>query len=271
MDTSKARTSRSEYRWADNQNDRLPELASDLFRHRAVVIAAGGPAAAQVAKAATSTIPIVFVVGADPVRLGLVDSLKQPSGNITGVSFLINVLAPKQLEVLHEIVPKAKSIGVLVNPDNPYTGTDTNEVQRAADLLGLEVVLLNARTETDLDAAFAELTSKRVGGLVVVSDALMFDRRSQIAALASRHAMPTIYPLRDFVAAGGLISYGSSITDAFRLQGVFVGQILKGAKPTELPVQQSTKVELVINLKAAEILGLTVPLSLIGRADEVIE
>jgi putative ABC transport system substrate-binding protein len=179
------------------------------------------------------------------------------------VCFLINVLAPKQLEVLHEIVPKAKSIGVLVNPDNPYAGTDTNEVQRAADLLGLEVVLLNARTETDLDAAFAEL--------VVVSDALMFDRRSQIAALASRHAMPTIYPLRDFVAAGGLISYGSSITDAFRLQGVFVGQILKGAKPTELPVQQSTKVELVINLKAAEILGLTVPLSLIGRADEVIE
>jgi putative ABC transport system substrate-binding protein len=260
-----------EYRWADNQNDRLPALVSDLITRQVAVIAAGGPAAAQAAKVATSTIPVVFAIGADPIRLGLVTSLNRPSANVTGVSFLINVLAPKQLEILHQLVPNAKSIGVLVNPENPYVGVDTNDIQEAARSLDLEVILINARNEADIEAAFAMLASKGAGGLVVVSDATMFDHRALIATLAARRAVPTIYPLRDFVTAGGMVSYGSSVTDAFRLQGVFVGQILKGAKPADLPIQQSTKIELVINLKAAAALGLTIPLPLLGRADEVIE
>jgi putative tryptophan/tyrosine transport system substrate-binding protein len=260
-----------EYRWAEGQYDQLPALASDLVRRQVAAIAAGGPPAARAAKAATTTIPIVFLVGGDPVKSGLVASLSRPGGNVTGVALLINELAPKQLEVLRELIPKATSIGALVNPDNPATETDMKELQGAARAMGLELFILDAKAESDIDAAFATLVQKQAGGLVVVSDPYMFDRRAYIAALATRHALPTIYPLRDFAAAGGLMSYGSSLTDAYRLQGVFVGQILKGATPADLPAQESTKVELVINLKTAKALGLTVPLTLLGRADEVIE
>jgi putative tryptophan/tyrosine transport system substrate-binding protein len=260
-----------EYHWAENRNDRLPDLISDLVRRRVAVIAAGGPAAAQAAKAATSTIPVVFVVGHDPVRSGLVASLNRPGGNVTGISFLINVLTPKQLEVLRELVPEAKSIGVLLNPDNPFRATDTHDLREAARSLGIDLVEFSARTESGIDAAFGTLASRQPCGLVVVSDTYVFDRRTLIAELAARYRIPTIYPLREFAAAGGLVSYGSSITDAYRLQGALVGQVLKGAKPPDLPVQQSVGVELVINLKTAKALGISVPLPLIGRADEVIE
>ena len=260
-----------EYRWAENRNERLPELAADLIRRRVSVIAAGGPAAAQAAKAATSAIPIAFVVGADPVRLGLVTSLNRPGANLTGVSFLINDLAPKQLEILRELVPKAKSIRVLVNPGNPATASDAKELQAAARTLGLALIVAEVGGEHDLAPAFRQLASQRVDGLVVVSDPLMFDRRAKIAALVAEHALPTIYPVRDFPAAGGLVSYGSSLTEAFRQQGIFTGQILKGATPAELPVQQSTKVDLVLNLKTAKALGLEVPMSILMRVDDVIE
>jgi putative ABC transport system substrate-binding protein len=261
-----------EYRWAENQIDRLPALAADLVRRNVAVIAAAGPAAAQAAKAATTTIPIVFLVGADPVKSGLVASLNRPAGNLTGVVFLINVLAPKQLEVLHELVPKAVAAGMLVNPDNPYAEDDTREVQEAAArLLGHQLLVLNARTETDIDVAFATLVQRQAGGLVVISDPLYFDRGVQILALAARHAVPTIYPLRELAVAGGLVSYGTNFADAYHQVGVYTGRILKGEKLANLPVQLSTKVELTINLKTANALGLTVPLTLLGRADEVIE
>jgi putative tryptophan/tyrosine transport system substrate-binding protein len=260
-----------EYRWAENHNDRLPTLATDLVRAGVSVIAAGGPVAVQAAKAATSTIPVVFAIGADPVGLGFVASLNRPGGNLTGVSFLINDLAPKQLQLLRELIPTAKSVGALVNPDNPATRIDVDRLRDAAGALGIDLLVLEARTEEDLAAAFASLTQKRAHGLVVVSDALMFDRRTRIAALAAHHSLPTIYPLRDFVVAGGLVSYGSSVTEAFRQQGVFAGQILKGSAPAELPVQQSTKVDLVLNLQTAKTLGLEVPLSILIRLDDVIE
>jgi putative ABC transport system substrate-binding protein len=236
-----------------------------------VVIAALGPAAAQTAKAATMTTPVVFLVGADPVQSGLVASLNRPAGNLTGVGFLINVLAPKQLEVLHELIPKA-AVGMLVNPDNPNAEADTREVQEAASrLLGHQLLVLNARTETEIDVAFATLVQRQVGGLIVISDPLYVDRGVQIIALAARHAVPTIYSVRELVVAGGLMSYGTDIADAYHLVGAYTGQILKGEKLANLPVQLSTKVELIINLKTANALGLTVPLTLLGRADEVIE
>jgi len=260
-----------DYRWAENQNDLLPALAADLVRSHVSVIAAGGPAAAQAAKVATSTIPIAFVVCADPVRLGLVTSFNRPAGNLTGVSFLINELAPKQLEVLRELVPKSKSVGVLVNPDNPATEIDVTALQAAARTLGLKLLIVQARLETDLAPAFTDLATKQADGLVVVSDPLMFDRRARIAALVAERALPTVYPVRDFPLAGGLVSYGSSLAEAFRQQGIFVGQILKGATPSELPVQQSTKVELVLNLRTAKALGLEVPMSILMRVDDVIE
>jgi putative ABC transport system substrate-binding protein len=260
-----------EYRWAEGFYDRLPALASDLVRQQVAVIAAGSPPAARAAKAATTTIPIVFVTGADPVKSGLVDSLGRPGGNLTGVGLLINVLAPKQLEVLRELIPKATSIGALVNPDNPNTETDTKELQAAAHTLGLELFVLNAKTESDIDVAFTTLVQKQIGGLVVISDVYLLDRRAQIVALAARHAVPTMYHLREFTTAGGLMSYGSSLTDAYRQQGLFAAQILKGAMPADLPVHQSTKVELVINLRTVKTLGLEVPMSLLMRVDEVIE
>jgi putative ABC transport system substrate-binding protein len=259
-----------EYRWAENQIDRLP-VATDLVRQQVAVIAAAGPPAAHAAKAATPTIPIVFVVGADPVKSGLVASLNRPGGNLTGVGFLGNILVPKLLEVLHELVPKAMAVGMLVNPGSPNAETDIREIQAAARLLGHQVLVLDTRSETDIDAAFATLFQRQAGGLIVTSDPLFFDRHTQIIALAARHAVPTIYPVREMAVDGGLISYGTNLAHAYYEVGVYVALILKGARPADLPVQQEVKVELVLNLKTAKTLGLTFPITLLGRADEVIE
>jgi putative tryptophan/tyrosine transport system substrate-binding protein len=260
-----------EYRWAENQIDRLPALATDLVRQQVAVIAAAGPPAAHAAKAATTTIPVVFLVGADPVKSGLVASLNQPGGNLTGVGFLANALGPKLLEVLHELVPKAMAVGMLVNPGSPNADADTREIQAAARLLGHQVLVLNARSETDIDAAFATLVQHQAEGLIVIADPLFFDRHVQIVALAARHAVPTVYPVREMAVDGGLMSYGINLAHAYYQVGVYVALILKGAKPADLPVQQMVKVELVLNLKTAKTLGLTLPLTLLGRADEVIE
>ena len=260
-----------EYRWAENQIDRLPALATDLVRQQVAVIAAAGSPAAHAAKAATTTIPIVFLTGADPVKSGLVASFNRPVGNLTGVGFLINTLAAKHLEVLHELVPRAMAVGMLVNPGNPNAEADTREIQAAARLLGHQVLVLNARSETDIDAAFATLVQHEAGGLIVTGDALFFDRRVQIIALAARHAVPTIYPVREMAVAGGLMSYGTNLANAYHVFGVYVARILKGAKPADLPIEQTVKVELVLNLTTAKALGLTLPLPLLGRADEVIE
>jgi putative tryptophan/tyrosine transport system substrate-binding protein len=258
-------------RWAENQNERLPALMADLVRRNPAVIAACGPAAAQAAKAGTTTIPVAFVVGADPVRLGLVASLNRPGGNLTGVSILINDLAPKHVELLHELVPKAQSMGVLVNPDSPSTENDTNETLKALRMLGLLPHVFKVRTESEIRAAFMNLSRDKVGGLIVVSDVSMFDRRAEIAALAAQHAIPTIYPLRDFATTGGLISYGSDLAEAYRQQGIFAGQLLRGVAPADLPVQQSTNVELIVNLQTAKMLGLEVPMSILMRVNDVIE
>ena len=260
-----------EYCWAGNQVDRLPALATDLVRHQATVIAAAGPPAAQAAKAATTTVPIVFLVGADPVKSGLVTSLSRPEGNLAGIAFLINTLAPKQLEVLHELVPKAITVGMLVNTGSPNAEADTREVEAAARSLGHQLVVINVSTETDIDEAFATLVRRRAGGLVVTGDPLFFDRHAQIIALAGRHSVPTIYPVREMAVDGGLISYGTNLVHAYYQVGVYVARILKGAKPADLPIEQTVKVELVLNLTTAKALGLTLPLPLLGRADEVIE
>jgi putative ABC transport system substrate-binding protein len=260
-----------EYRWAGNQIERLLALATDLVRQQVAVIAALGPPAAHAAKAATTTIPVVFLVGADPVKSGLVASFNRPGGNLTGVGFLANALAPKQLEVLHELVPKAMIVGMLVNPGSPNAEADTREIQAAARLLGHQVLVLNVRSETDIDAAFATLVQRQAGGLIVMTDPLFFDRRVQIIALAARHAVPTVYSVREMAVDGGLMSYGTNLAHAYYQVGVYVALILKGAKPADLPVQQMVKVELVLNLKTAKTLGLTLPLPLLGRADEVIE
>jgi putative tryptophan/tyrosine transport system substrate-binding protein len=260
-----------EYRWAENQNDRLPGLVADLVRRNPAAIAACGPAAASAAKLGTATIPVAFVVGADPVRLGLVASLNRPAGNLTGVSILINDLGPKQVELLHELIPKARLIGVLVNPDSPSTENDINEILRAVRVLGLAAHVVKARTAGDIAAAFINLAQNRVEGLIVVSDVSMFDRRVEIAALAAQHGVPAIYPLRDFTTAGGLMSYGSDIVEGYRQQGIFAGQVLKGVTPADLPVQQSTKLDLVVNLQTAKMLGLDVPMSILMRVNDVIE
>jgi putative ABC transport system substrate-binding protein len=261
-----------EYRWAENQFDRLPALAADLVRRQVAVISAGFLRGALAAKAATTTIPIVFATGADPVQFGLVASLSRPGGNLTGVSSLGMEVGPKRLELLHEVVPAATLIGLLLNPTNPVTEAFLTDQQAAARILGLRLHVLYAGTERDFDAAFANLVQVRAGGLVIGRDAFFASRTEQLAALALRHAVPTIYEYRDFVAAGGLMSYGGfNGVDVWRLAGVYVGRILKGEKPADLPVQQSTKVELVINLKTAKTLGLTFPITLLGRADEVIE
>jgi putative ABC transport system substrate-binding protein len=261
-----------EYRFAENQYDRLPALAADLVRRQVTVIAANGPAA-RAAKAATATIPIAFAAGFDPVEAGLVASLNRPGGNITGVSFLDVELGPKRLELLHELVPTVTVIAVLVNPTDPARAeTTSKELQAAAHSLGLQQLhVLRASTERDFDTVFASLVQLRAGGLVIGGEPFFNSRSEQLGELTMRYAVPTVYQLRTFAAAGGLASYGANLAESYRLVGVYTGRILKGEKPADLPVQQATKVELIINLKTAQALGLTVPHSLLGRADEVIE
>lgn len=260
-----------EYRFADNQYDRLPALAADLARRQVAVIVANGPAA-KAAKEATPKIPIAFVAGFDPVEVGLVASMSRPGGNITGVSILDVELGPKRLQLLHELAPTATIVAALVNPTDPARAeTTSKELQAAAHTLGLELHVLHASTDRDFDTVFARLVELRAGGLVIGGEPFFNSRSEQLGALTLRHAMPTIYQLRAFAAAGGLVSYGGSLTDAYRLVGIYAGRLLKGEKPADLPIQQSTKVEMVINLKTAKMFGLTVPQSLFGRADEVIE
>jgi putative ABC transport system substrate-binding protein len=261
-----------EFHWAQGQYDRLPELAADLVRRRVTLIAANGTAAVA-AKAATATIPIVFFSGADPVQRGFVASLNRPGGNLTGVSSLNAELGPKRLELLHGLVPEASTIALLVNPTNPNAEvlSRSNDMNAAAHPLGLQLHVLHASTERDFEPAFASLARLRIGGLVISSDAFFTSRKEQLAALAVRHRIPTIYQNREFAVAGGLVSYGGSDADAYRLMGVYTARILNGEKPGDLPVQQAIKTELIISLKTAKALGVTVPLLLLGRADEVIE
>jgi len=261
-----------EYRWAENRYDRLPALAADLVdRHVTVIAAAGSTPAALAAKAATTTIPIVFLVGGDPVAVGLVPSLARPGGNLTGVTNLTAEVAPKRLEMLHAVVPTAP-IALLINPKSPeLSEPQLQELQVAARKLGLQLHVLNASTEPEIDTAFATLVQLRAGGLVIGADALFSSRAEQLAALALRHRIPAIYQYPEFTAAGGLMSYGNNLGDMLRLSGLYTGRILKGEKPADLPVQQATKVELIINLKTAKALGLTMPTALLVRADEVIE
>ncbi|MGC2713191.1 MAG: ABC transporter substrate-binding protein [Pseudolabrys sp.] len=262
-----------EYRWAEGQNDRLPALAADLVRRRVTVIAApGSTPAALAAKAATSTIPIIFWIGGDPVELGLVASLNRPEGNLTGLTTWNQKLAAKRVELLHKVVTGASSMVLLVNSTSPnLTKSSIEDAQAAARSLGLELHVLNASTERDFEVVFANLIQLRAGGLVIGTDAFFSSRLEQLAALSVQHAVPTVYHFREFAAAGGLMSYGGSITEAFRGAGVHTGRILKGEKPADLPVQLVTKIELIINLKTAKALGLNIPLPLISRADEVIE
>jgi putative tryptophan/tyrosine transport system substrate-binding protein len=260
-----------EYRWAEGKYDRLPALAADLVRRQVSVIAATTTPANLTAKTATSTIPIVFTAGGDPVQLGLVASLRRPGGNVTGVTVLAEELAPKRMELAHELVPTATLIGLLVNPRSPNPEAKKRAAQAAAATLGLQLDVLHASTDAELDDAFATLVQKQAGALVTDADVFFTSRAERLAALAARHSMPVIYGTGVFPAAGGLMSYGGSVTESYHLAGIYAGRILKGDKPADLPVQQSTKVELIINLRTAKALGLTVPLSLLGRADELIE
>ena len=260
-----------EYRWAEGQNDRLPALVADLVRRQVAVIAATTTPAALAAKAATTTIPIVFEIGSDPVGLGLVTSLNQPGGNVTGVTQLNIEVAQKRLELLHELVPKASVMALLINPNDQQAKGETTELQAAALNLGVELHVFNASTERDFDAIFANLAQLRAAGLVIGSSGFFLAWQEQLATLAVRHAVPTVFENRQAVVAGGLISYGGSLTDSYRLAGVYTGRILKGEKPGDLPVQRGTKVELYINLKSAKALGLSVPPTMQARADEMIE
>jgi putative ABC transport system substrate-binding protein len=261
-----------EYRWAEDHYERLPALAAELVRRWiAVLISIGGVNSAVAAKSSTATIPVVFATGMDPIKLGLVTSLNRPGGNVTGVNFLTEALVAKQFEVLYETIPRTPLIGYLVNPTSANPEAETKSVLAAAESLGQKLVVVQAHTDGELEAAFVALARQRAGALTVLGDAFFLSRRDKLVELAARQAIPTIYNLREYAIAGGLMSYGTSITDAHRIAGLYAGRILKGEKPADLPVQQSTKVELVINLKAAKALGLTIPLPLLGRADEVIE
>jgi putative ABC transport system substrate-binding protein len=260
-----------EFRWAEGHFDRLPAMAADLVRRQVAVIVAGGTPAAFAAKAATSIIPTVILVGSDPVQLGFVGSLNRPEGNVTGLAILTVELEAKKLELLHELLPAATAIALLVNPANVLSQSETKDVEDAARSLGVRLQVLNASTESQIDAAFAGLAELRAAALMVSVDTFLNNSRGQIVALAARYAVPAVYGVRDFVNAGGLMSYGTDLVDVYRQQGIYAGKILKGAKPTDLPIQQVTRVALIINLKTAKTLGLTFPTTLLGRADEVIE
>jgi putative tryptophan/tyrosine transport system substrate-binding protein len=261
-----------EYRWGEGQYQRLPELLADLIARKvAVIVTTGGTATALAAKSATSTIPVVFAIGGDPVRFGLVASLNRPGSNITGVSFLSNILVAKRIELLNETIPRAARIGFLVNPANPNAEADTAAAKQAVSILPHELLIVSATMPNDLDSAFRTLIAQQSEALVVFPDALFTSSRDRIVEFAARHMLPTIYSSREYIRAGGLMSYGADQTDAYRLAGAYAARILKGEKPAELPVQQSTKIELVLNLKTAKALGLTFAITLLGRADEVIE
>ena len=261
-----------EYRWADNQLDRLPALAAELVARRVAVIATGGAtAAALAAKAATSTIPIVFAIGADPVKFSLVVSMNRPGGNITGVSFLANMLVAKQLQLLRGLLPASSVIGVLVNPDNPNAVSDSTQAQAAATSLGLEVHVVHTAAMRDFDAAFDDLGHAQASAVLVFPDPLFTSVRGQLAEFAAHYKVPVLYPDRTYVEAGGLMSYGSNRTDAYREAGIYVGRILRGELPSDLPIIQASKFELVINLKTAKALSLEIPPTLLALADEVIE
>jgi len=260
-----------EYRWAENQQERLSALAADLVRQRCVAIIAGGVNAAFAAKAATATIPIIFATGVDPIKSGLVGSFNRPGGNITGVFSVSASMEGKQLGLLREVVPTAAVIGMLVNPTSPGSERQERETQAAAQALGQQLHVFKASGERDIDNVFATLTQYRIGALLIAANALFTGQRDQLIALAARHAMPVLHYTREFAEAGGLMSYGSSLTDAYRQVGVYVGRVLKGEKPADLPIIQSSTFELVINLKTAKTLGLTVPYGLLNAADEVIE
>ena len=260
-----------EYRWAGNQADRLPALVADLVQLQVAVIVATGPLPALAAKSATTSIPIVFAVGADPTQVGLVASLNRPGGNLTGFNLFTAELGTKGLALLHELVPRAATICFLGNPNNPAFEGTARDVLAAASVIGLRVQILKVSTDREIDPAFVSLVQARTGALLVSGDALFNNRMEQIIALAARHAIPTMYSFREFVVAGGLISYGTSLIEAYRQVGLYTGRILKGEKPTDLPVMQTTKLELIINLKTAKTLGLEVPAKLLALADEVIE
>jgi putative ABC transport system substrate-binding protein len=261
-----------EYRWGESKDERLPGMARDLIGRQVAVIAAMGSAAPAIAaKAETSTIPIVFITGGDPIKLGLVQSFNQPGGNVTGVSFLSHSLGPKRLSIIRDLVPKDTVIGFLLNPNNPNAQTDGKELPEAARAIGQQVIVLEARNEPDLETVFAGLADRKIGALVVNSDSLFLGRRNKIVAMAEKNRIPAMYDGRDFVAAGGLIGYGASRADIFRQAGIHVSRILKGAKPATLPVVQPTKFELVINMKVAKALDIKIPPTVLANADELIE
>ena len=259
-----------EYRYAENQVDRLPALVADLLQ-RPVALIAGNSTAMLVAKSATTTVPIVFAGGGDPVQDGLVASLNRPGGNVTGVNFLAGALGAKRLELLRQLVPKATTIAVLVNPNTIETRAERSDVQAAAQSIGQQIIILDVSSERDIEMAFATLVQRGAGAVLVGTGSFMFSNRDRLVALAARHALPASYVLREFAVAGGLMSYAPSVTDAYRQVGVYAGRILKGEKPTDLPVMQATKFEFVLNLKTAKALGLEVPDRLLALADEVIE